>query len=199
MGTKERRDIEKLEMKNKIMNAAIEIIEQDGYEKLSMRKIANKIEYSPTTIYLYYKDKSDIISDITKDLYTKVVEDIVNVQNSSQPIDEKIASLIKIFIVDLCNEPQMCKTVMYSGANTIFTNQLKNGKPSNDGIEMLDKLLEEGIALGVFNRNVFGTAWMIISATLGFVMNCIENKLYDTEEFNNLIDEFVNLLVGGIK
>ncbi len=38
MGIKERRDVEKAEMKQKIMTAAIEIIEQEGYEKLSIRK-----------------------------------------------------------------------------------------------------------------------------------------------------------------
>ncbi|HBG13196.1 MAG TPA: TetR/AcrR family transcriptional regulator, partial [Clostridium sp.] len=45
MGIKERRDVEKEEMKKKIMDAAIEVIEQEGYEKLSIRKIAAKIEY----------------------------------------------------------------------------------------------------------------------------------------------------------
>ena len=45
MGIKERRDVEKEEMKKKIMDAAIEVIEQEGYEKLSIRKIADKIEY----------------------------------------------------------------------------------------------------------------------------------------------------------
>ena len=65
MGIKERRDVEKAEMKQKIMTAAIEIIEQEGYEKLSIRKIASRIEYSPTTIYLYYKDKAEIESPPT--------------------------------------------------------------------------------------------------------------------------------------
>ena len=40
MSIKERRDTEKVEMKVKIRNAAIQIIEQEGYEKLSIRKIA---------------------------------------------------------------------------------------------------------------------------------------------------------------
>ena len=43
MSIKERRDTEKVEMKVKIRNAAIQIIEQEGYEKLSIRKIATKI------------------------------------------------------------------------------------------------------------------------------------------------------------
>ncbi|HBF4502931.1 TPA: helix-turn-helix transcriptional regulator, partial [Clostridioides difficile] len=51
MSIKERRKNEKEEMKKKIMDASIEIINQHGYENLSIRKIATKIEYSPTTIY----------------------------------------------------------------------------------------------------------------------------------------------------
>ena len=43
MSIKERRDTEKVEKKVKIRNAAIQIIEQEGYENLSIRKIATKI------------------------------------------------------------------------------------------------------------------------------------------------------------
>ena len=81
MSIKERRDTEKVEMKVKIRNAAIQIIEQEGYEKLSIRKIATKIEYSPTTIYLYYKDKAGIITDMSDELYSNVLNDIVAILN----------------------------------------------------------------------------------------------------------------------
>ena len=52
MGTKERKERDKLEMQQKILDAARELFMKEGYENVSIRKIAEKIEYSPGTIYL---------------------------------------------------------------------------------------------------------------------------------------------------
>ncbi|QQK07292.1 TetR/AcrR family transcriptional regulator [Miniphocaeibacter halophilus] len=49
---KKRRENEKEKMRKLILNASVKIILEEGYDKLSMRKIADRIEYSATTIYL---------------------------------------------------------------------------------------------------------------------------------------------------
>lgn len=84
MGTKERRDREKELLKREIMDAARELFVAEGYENVSMRKIANKIEYSPTTIYLYFKDKSELFFLITEETFSdlnKVFESIKKKHN----------------------------------------------------------------------------------------------------------------------
>lgn len=52
------------DLKKKILEAARELFLQNGYEATSMRKIASAVGFSPTAIYLYYKDKSDIMHDL---------------------------------------------------------------------------------------------------------------------------------------
>jgi len=54
MGVRERRTREKRELKQQILDAARELFVREGYESVSMRKIADKIEYSPATIYTYF-------------------------------------------------------------------------------------------------------------------------------------------------
>lgn len=200
MGVKERRDIEKAEMKKRIINAAIELIEQEGYEKLSIRKVAAKIDYSPTTLYLYYKDKAEIISDMSNGLYHKVESNAAAIINDTAlPIDRKVQSVLKSFIMDLCSEPEIAKAIMYSGVNTIFANDNKNGEPSNPGIEMLDKVFADGIAQAVLKPIAMKTSWMMISALLGFIMSAIENQLFRLSNFDQLADNFVEILMGGIR
>jgi AcrR family transcriptional regulator len=53
MGISDRKEREKQEMKQLIIDAAMRMFVEDGYEKTSIRNIADKIEYSPGTIYLY--------------------------------------------------------------------------------------------------------------------------------------------------
>lgn len=201
MGIKERRDEEKAAMKKKIMNAAIDIIEQEGYEKLSIRKIAAKIEYSPTTIYLYYKDKAEIITDMSDELYTKVMGSVVAVinENTLLPIDKQVHDILRAFIKGLCSEPEMVKAIMFSGINVIYANNSADEKPSNSGIDMLDNLISDGITQKIFRPNIESNAWMIVSALLGFVLSSIGNQLYLLNDFNKHIDAFVEILMGGIK
>src|SRR5215471_18517819 len=61
MGVRERRTREKRELKQQILDAARELFVREGYESVSMRKIAEKIEYSPATIYTYFQDKDEIL------------------------------------------------------------------------------------------------------------------------------------------
>ncbi|MFB2120165.1 TetR/AcrR family transcriptional regulator [Parapedobacter sp. 2B3] len=60
MGIKERKERHREDLKARILEAAKKLFVTDGYEATSIRKIAAEIEFSPTTIYLYYKDKTDI-------------------------------------------------------------------------------------------------------------------------------------------
>lgn len=60
MGISERREKEKEDLQKSILAAAQEIFLEKGYEQTSIRNIAQKINYSPTTIYLYFKDKTAI-------------------------------------------------------------------------------------------------------------------------------------------
>lgn len=64
MGLAERKEREKLELKKLILDAARRILLNQGQEGLSIRKIADEIEYSPATIYLYFADKDAILHEL---------------------------------------------------------------------------------------------------------------------------------------
>ncbi|MDO8366560.1 MAG: TetR/AcrR family transcriptional regulator [Saprospiraceae bacterium] len=60
MGIASRKEREKAEMRRLILGAAHDIFKENGYDGLNIRSIAERIEYSPATIYLYYKDKNEL-------------------------------------------------------------------------------------------------------------------------------------------
>lgn len=61
MGVIQRKEREKEEMRRRILDAAIHLFRERGYQATSLRNIAEAIEYSPATIYLYFKDKNAIL------------------------------------------------------------------------------------------------------------------------------------------
>ena len=64
MGVKERREREKLETRDKILDAARELFIKQGYDGVSMRMLAQLIEYSPTAIYLHFADKEQLFQEL---------------------------------------------------------------------------------------------------------------------------------------
>ena len=72
-------------MKKLIIDAALRMFVEDGYEKTSIRNIADKIEYSPGTIYLYYKDKDELLYAVQKVAFTKMLETFQQEATSRSP------------------------------------------------------------------------------------------------------------------
>ncbi len=69
MSVKERRDREKGEMKSMILDSAHKLFLNKGFEEVSIRNIAEAIEYSPATIYLYFKDKNEIFHALHQEAF----------------------------------------------------------------------------------------------------------------------------------
>ena len=74
MGVKERREREKTETRDKILDAARELFVTEGYEGVSMRKVAEKIEYSPTAIYVHFADKEELFRELCHLDYARLAQ-----------------------------------------------------------------------------------------------------------------------------
>src|SRR5438094_9678203 len=60
MGIKERQERDREAVRRSILDAARELFVSEGYRNVSIRKIAEKIEYSPAALYGYFPSKDDI-------------------------------------------------------------------------------------------------------------------------------------------
>lgn len=92
MGIKERREREKAEIREKILEAARELFVAEGYEAVSMRKIADKIEYSPTAIYLHFKDKEAVMRELCETDFYTLAQEFQEIARIADPV-ERLAAL----------------------------------------------------------------------------------------------------------
>lgn len=74
MGISERKEKQKTEIRKMILDASMKLFVEQGFENVSIRKIADLIEYSPTTVYLYFKDKDDILFNLHELGFQKMAE-----------------------------------------------------------------------------------------------------------------------------
>lgn len=196
MGIKKRRLQEKEEMKNLILDASIRIINENGFDKLSMRKIAEIINYSPTTIYIYYENKAQIAEDIGYKIFDKIIGDITKLLSKHQnlSIEEKLKKSLQQFIISMTSNPEMGKAFIRSGTSTMF--KIKDN--DKQGENLLQSFLNEGYSQGVLKEIHENSSWMILTALIGFGMNAIENQLFLLDNWNELIESFVDMIMYGI-
>ena len=74
MGIPERKARQRLDLRRRILAEAERLFVRDGYANVSMRKIAEGIEYSPTTIYRIFRDKAEVMEQLLAEGYRGVYE-----------------------------------------------------------------------------------------------------------------------------
>lgn len=87
MGTIERRERERLETRQRIMDAARDLFAREGYDAVSMRRIAEAIEYSPTAIYVHFRDKQDLLIQICQCDFVALAIGVGELQKIADPIE----------------------------------------------------------------------------------------------------------------
>jgi AcrR family transcriptional regulator len=89
MGILERKERDKLEMRLMILETAQQIFIEEGFEKASIRAIADRIEYSPATIYLYYKDKNELFFAVHELGFEKLILEMTrSIEGVTDPVEE---------------------------------------------------------------------------------------------------------------
>ena len=91
MGIAERKEQEKSEMRGLILKTAMNLFLDKGFENITIRNIAEKIEYSPATIYLYFRNKDEILYTLRMEGFEKLYKH----QRSSLKLDDPLKRLHK--------------------------------------------------------------------------------------------------------
>lgn len=147
MGISERKEREKEEMRKRIMDAAFEMFLKEGYTGTSLRLIAKKIEYSPATIYLYYKDKDALFFDIQTRCFDNLIAKYKKIEHL--PPLERLEQIGYVYMEHHSRNPQ-CFNLVF-----LLDSPLSEFKRQ-------DRWEKYGNAIGFFRYTV---------------AECIENKL----------------------
>lgn len=87
MGIAERKERYTQNMRQSVLDAAMELYHEKGIEALTIRAIAERIEFSPATIYLYFRDKDDIVYQLYNIAFGKFYEKQLEWNNIADPLE----------------------------------------------------------------------------------------------------------------
>jgi AcrR family transcriptional regulator len=97
MGIKERHERERETVRKAILDAATDLFTSDGYRQVSMRKIAERIEYSPAALYSYFPSKDDIFFALAQEGFERLTELGRQTPLGPTPIDSLRSLLLTLY------------------------------------------------------------------------------------------------------
>lgn len=189
-------------IKNTILAAAREIVEDSGFEKLSIRKLAAQVGYSPGNIYQYFESKDQIISELVQAGYRQILESLSKEANFSTS-EAEIRYKFREYIKSALKNKYYYKSVMLSEDENILqlTSILKSSSAQDRmAIQRLQNLLIKGQKEGEFkNFEAEIKAQIIWTATFGLIIRMIIENVSDRERQIKFIEQHFDLIFAGIK
>jgi AcrR family transcriptional regulator len=156
MGVKERREREKSETRDKILDAARELFVTEGYEGVSMRRVAEKIEYSPTAIYVHFADKNELFHELCRQDFARLQEVMQSAPMPSDPIERlrQIGRSYVQFGVRFPNHYVFMFMTPHPAQELDDEDQEIIGNPEMDAYALLKLVVQEAINAGCFREEV---------------------------------------------
>lgn len=196
-------DFKKLEIKQKIIDSTIEIIEREGFDAISIRKVASLSNYTAGNIYQYFENKEHLIREVVKYGYMKIIKSISLNLNEFDCVEEKIKKIFFSYIKTALSMSEYYKAVMLSEDNEVLdvTSVLNNDlNKKQKAITLLEELIQLGIEKGEFkecdNKQIAKVIWTSI---FGLIVRLIIENQKNELIVNSLIEANFDLLFSGLK
>jgi AcrR family transcriptional regulator len=199
MGVKERRERQKQAVRQEILDAARELFIKDGYENVTMRKIAEKIEYSPTTIYLHFNDKADLVHFLCEEAFVKLVDMF---EKLGEDLSDPLLALKRCgrayvdFGLRYPNDYRV--TFMMSLKPPSAEDYLREDSMGMKAYGYLRKIVEECIRQGKFKgaelESTTQTMWITVHGITSLIIAMTDFPWADQE---HVIDQTIDKIIAG--
>ena len=178
MGVSERRIRERLDTRQSILATARALFLLKGFEATTIRNIAEKIEYSPSTIYQHFKDKNEIFYTLHTESFLELVKQMKRSELHENPLEQLIA-LGKIYIQFAEDNPELYDLMFIMEAPIDFLNLLDEtqwieGKTAFDYLKsVISACIDKGL---IKETDVDSLAYLIWSTVHGMVTISIRKR-----------------------
>ncbi|MEO8034156.1 MAG: TetR/AcrR family transcriptional regulator [Acidobacteriota bacterium] len=144
MGPKERREREREEIRGRILDAARELFASEGYEAVTMRRIADRIEYSPTAIYFHFRDKEALLKELCATDFLSLARDLAGLGKVKNPI-ERLRRAGHAQIRFGATHPNHYRLMFMTPHPPMADDTLEKGNPEEDAYAFVRSIAVEAI------------------------------------------------------
>ena len=209
MGVKERREREKLETRDKILEAARELFLREGYEGVTMRMVAEKIEYSPTAIYVHFTDKESLFRELCQQDFARLAQVFQEGarKHSAKELDpvQRLRQTGLGYVQFGAQYPNHYKLMFMTTHPRMHPTECdKKGNPELDGYAFLKQGVQQAIAAGVFREGlkdvelISQTLWAGAHGVVSLEIAKGDNQWVDWRPLKKRAELMLDVLMRGL-
>ena len=203
MGVKERRARQKGLLRQEILDAARDILVREGYEGLSMRKVAERIDYSPTAIYLHFKDRDDLVFCVCEQLMAGLVRELQEVKSRhADPLVALKKGLRRYVDFGLKHPEHYQATFMrgHSGDPEVDQRYLEPNTMGMQAFSFLPGLVGECVKQKKLAKvDIHAASCALWAGIHGITSLQIAMPNFKWNDRDKVIDQLIGMMVAGLK
>lgn len=148
MGVKERRERERTQVRERILDAALEVFADKGAEGVTMRALADAIEYSAPVIYAHFRDKDAIIQELCHRQLRDLARAFANF-GALDPV-ERLRQIGYVYADFAVDHPSHFRFLFLVPHELPDDEELAKNDPERNAYAFLRQTVKDGLAAGVF-------------------------------------------------
>ena len=198
-------------MRQAILSAAERVFAKEGAEGLSIRRLANAIDYSPAAIYKYFASKEELLKELKESFFERLCQQLEFVQAQDISPKARLKLSIATYVQTALAKPHHYSAA-FSGAVSLDESKIEEfqkefsdsfgGKSYYMLCEAIDEALDEGqkdqIATGVAARSLWASMHgltLLLIHHPGFTCAFPGEPEFTQEEF---IEKHAEILMAGV-
>ena len=196
----QRREHEKQELREAILKAASELFLEQGYDRFSLRQVAERIGYSATTIYLYFKDKDDLLFTIVDQGFVQFGQRLEQAAASTTDPMKRIAAIGRAYIAFGLQNPGHYQLMFMQRFDFLSGCRPGEETPRIDSFNILQQTVQQALDAGVLRpgdvQSYSDTLWATVH---GLVALAIATPMLDPERLQQAMDVAFTMIYEGLR
>ncbi|WP_226583558.1 TetR/AcrR family transcriptional regulator [Halobacillus litoralis] len=169
-----------------IIDAAVEVIAENGYHSSQVSKIAKKAGVADGTIYLYFKNKEDILVSLFQEKMGQFIEKIEHEITSGQTAEEKLLTLIKTHFEQLTADHHLAIVTQLELRQSNKELRQKINNVLKRYLNVIDQIVEEGVEEELFRSGL--DRRLVRQMIFGMMDETVTNWVMKDQRYN-IVDQ----------
>jgi AcrR family transcriptional regulator len=200
MGIRERQSRERDTVRRKILNAARALFLSDGYAHVSMRKIADQIEYSPGAIYSYFASKEDIFFALAEEGLQFVRSHCTASSHDTAPLERVRESFWRFYTFSR-EQPEYFSLIFVDSAVPRISRDWERFSSMRELRQDIEQDIQQCIDQGLFpGVDAPGPLFRILwTAVYGAAVFRLSHRLAPGEDADALAHDLLTCVIAGLR
>lgn len=203
MNPSDRREREKAATRQKILDGARDLVVEEGIDALTMRRLAERIAYSPTAVYVHFADKEALLTELSVCDFKRFTDQFGLVPRGVPPL-VRLQALGKAYVAFAQAYPATYRH-LFMTVRTL-SEEARKQKPEEDAYDILMATVNDAIASGEFHpgwadkpHHVAQVLWTSLHGIVSLDLAMPKNTDVPTLPVSELADAAMAVCLAGLR